>query len=133
MVCIYCKSATAVVNSRSSKRQIATWRRRQCQKCKAVFTTWEKPDLTASLRIQKGTGSVEPFIRDRLLLSIHSSVSHRKNALADAQGLTDTIINALLALPQQGLLQIAEVKSLTKNTLKRFDNAAYTYYTAHHT
>lgn len=133
MVCIYCgsKDKTAVVNSRSSSRTQTTWRRRQCKQCGSVLTTREYIDLESALRVQS-SDALKPFLRDRLFVDVHKSVSHRKSALADARELTDTIITALLALQANGILTTQQITETTHKTLARFDSAASVHYNAHH-
>jgi transcriptional regulator NrdR family protein len=132
MVCIYCGGKTKVGNSRSSGKTLSTWRRRQCLGCGTVFTTRERIDLENAVRVETASGRLEPFLRDKLLLSLHLSLSHRKTALSDATSLTDTIITVLAGLHTGGVLDIETLKEETRGTLARFDNAAGVYYRAHY-
>lgn len=133
MVCIYCdsKAKTAVVNSRVSARTGTTWRRRQCASCGSIITTREYVDYENALRVRKGN-VLEPFLRDRLLVSVYNSLSHRKTALNDATELTDTVINSLLKLQTNGVLEKTAVIDAVQQVLGRFDQAAATHYKAHH-
>lgn len=133
MVCIYCdsKSKTSVVNSRASSLSHMTWRRRQCQHCQSVFTTRETIDLENALRVNSSDG-LQPFLRDRLFLDVYKSLSHRKTALKDAGGLTDTIIAQLLPLQTKGVIDISTLKKATHQTLTRFDTVSGVYYAAHY-
>lgn len=132
MVCIYCHSKTRISNSRPSRKTMTVWRRHQCTQCRAIFTTRETPDLINSLRVKTASGNLTPFLRDKLFVSVFLSVSHRKTALSDATGLTDTILANILTLKHSGVITIAEIIELSSKTLKRFDLAAYVHYTAHH-
>lgn len=131
--CLYCDSVrkTSVVNSRSSTKSVSTWRRRQCKDCQAIITTRESVDLEAALRVQSSDG-LQAFIRDRLFLDIHRSVSHRKTALTDARELTDTIITAILRLHTNGVLERGLLVSTAHDIIRRFDTAAGVSYAAHH-
>lgn len=131
MVCIYCGSKTKVTNSRSSVAKASTWRRRECLQCLSIVTTRETADYAEALRVKTKNG-LEPFLRDKLLLSIHFSVSHRKTALTDATQLTDTIINSLLKLANNGLLETSNIRANVLKTLQRFDAVAGAHYEAHH-
>lgn len=133
MVCIYCHSKTRVTNSRSSKKHVSTWRRRQCAQCRAIFSTRERPDYEGSIRVASTSSeALEPFLRDKLFVSVFLSVSHRKTALEDASALTDTIITLLLAHYHAGIVKTSEIIETTAKILGNFDQAAATYYTAHH-
>ncbi len=137
MVCIYCGQKTKVTNSRSSTKSKQTWRRRECLECQNIFTTREEIDLATVLMVQKAqpsnqTNFLEPFQRDKLFLSLFTSLSHRKTALTDATALTETIITKLFGLQANCVLDITDIKQATAAVLKRFDRAAATYYMAHH-
>jgi len=130
MVCIFCGQNTQVINSRRQKRLNSTWRRRRCIACKNVFTTEEFADYSGSWQVRHGVGQLSAFDRDKLLLSLHRSCLHRKQALRDAQSLTNTIISSLN--PDQGMVEASSISSLCKKTLKRFDKAAFSHYDAFH-
>lgn len=130
MVCIYCANKTAVINSRRQKRSNKIWRRRQCLKCKAVFTTSESVDLDKSLVI-KSDSQYKPLKRDKLFVSVYDSLRHRKTALNDATALTDTIINRLYA-KHSAQIEKADVIKISSEVLKKFDKAGYVYYSAYH-
>lgn len=130
MVCIYCSSKTSVVNSRRQKRSNKIWRRRQCLKCQAIFTTSESVDLDKSLVITSNS-QYKPLKRDKLFVSVYDSLRHRKTALNDATALTDTIINRLYAR-HSAQIEKNDVIKIASEVLKKFDKAGYVYYTAYH-
>jgi transcriptional regulator NrdR family protein len=132
MVCIYCGEKTAVSNSRSSIKYIQTWRRRRCTVCKAVVTSVETYDLAATIRVKNSVGSLEPFLRDKLLISLYRSLSHRKTALQDSSALTQTTITKLIVPEHRGILSNTLVRDTSLEVLDRFDKAAATHYKAHH-
>lgn len=132
MVCVQCGGKTTVENSRPQVRSNQVWRRRQCQSCYTVFTTEEQIDYSGSWRVRYPNGSLEAFQRDKLLLSLHRSCQHRKTALTDAQGLTDTVIKKLLSQISDGIVESALILQVTQVALNRFDNAASVHYAAFH-
>lgn len=132
MVCIYCFGETKVNNSRPQKRGNQVWRRRQCLDCKAIFTSVETADLSSALAVKKQHKHLEPFSRDKLLISLYGSLKHRKSAIKDARGLTDTIISQLLASAQAGSLNSKDIQEVVHRTLKRFDGPAAVHYQAFH-
>ncbi len=131
MVCVYCGNKTQVSNSRLQKRGNNVWRRRTCTDCQATFTTLEKIDLDSAIVIVDKTVHT-PFSRDKLFVSIMNSCKHRKTAIGDASGLTDTIISLLYPLITNASLDLAEVRTVTLQVLSRFDKAAAVQYEAFH-
>ena len=131
MVCIYCGSETRVINSRPQKRTNNIWRRRQCSACMALFTTSERPDFLTSLSVRRSK-KIEPFSRDKLFLSIHDSLKHRKSATSDATALTDTVLSKLYPLLGEGSLDEREITLVVCEVLAAFDPASATYYRAYH-
>jgi len=132
MVCIYCSGETRVTNSRLQKRSNQTWRRRKCLTCQGLFTSLEQVDLTSSILFIKAKTATEPFQRDILFISVYEACKHRKQAVADAKALTDTIIGRLLGKVSEASVSRGDVISVTAEVLKRFDKAAATHYTAYH-
>ncbi len=134
MVCTYCGGKTQVVNSRHQIKSNQVWRRRQCLDCTALFTSEEKVAYALAWVVYTG-GSFEPFSRDKLLLSLHESCEHRENALSDAQGLTETVINKLPAHimhDNPGTLFNDDIARIAHVALNRFDQAAAVrYYSLH--
>ena len=131
MLCIYCGSETNVINSRPQKRLNHIWRRRKCANCGAIFTTTEIPDLFKSLSVKK-SGHLQPFSRDKLLLSINASLKHLKQPTNDASSLTDTILSKLLPLVKDASLTSEQIIATTLLTLNHFDKPASTHYAAFH-
>ena len=133
MVCVHCGGKTRVSNSRAQKRLNQVWRRRVCTSCEAVFSTEEGVDYRGSWVVQGKSGAVQPFSRDKLFLSLHNSCQHRKTALKDAAGLTDTVINKLLTQIKDGTIYSSAISQTAQVALNRFDKAASTHYQAFHT
>jgi transcriptional regulator NrdR family protein len=131
MVCIYCSHKTKVTNSRSSRKTHQTWRRRECLNCGSIITTREQPDPSTAIIIESAT-SLEPLQRDKLFMSLHRSLSHRKSALRDAGELTDTILGQLYRLQVKGVVGRGTLLNTVLSVLERFDSAGATYYRAHY-
>jgi transcriptional regulator NrdR family protein len=132
MVCIQCGGETTVSNSRHQKRLNQVWRRRHCKSCGAVFTTEELASYGGSWAVQSHSGGLSPFSRDKLLLSLHRSLQHRKNALNDASALADTVIKKLSALVNGGQIESQQIVHAVQVALNRFDKAASVHYAAFH-
>jgi transcriptional regulator NrdR family protein len=132
MVCIHCGSQTRIANSRPQKRNNQIWRRRECLSCHAVFTTEESVDYTGAWTVRNTQGALEPFSRDKLFVSLIRSLEHRKTALSDAMGLTETIIQKLSGNVANGTLQTRQIVQVAQVALNRFDAAASVSYAAFH-
>ena len=132
MVCIYCGSETKVPNSRHQKRTNSVWRRRRCLLCKAVFSTIETAESSSTLRVRMPNGSLQPFLRDNLLISVYDSLRHRKSALQDATGLTATIVSNVYSIADNAIIDREAVVTVSLAVLERFDPVAATHYKAFH-
>lgn len=138
MVCIQCGGKTVVKNSRSLATGTTTWRRRQCLQCHSILTTRESFDYEAAWRIRNSGKSstakspLQPFWRDKLLMSLVSSLSHRNTALSDATQLTETIIAQLAGIQQHGVIEKSAITGTAVAVLGRFDPVAAVHYKAHH-
>lgn len=132
MVCIYCGSPTKTNNSRPTRSGHQVWRRKSCKSCRAVFTTRESADLAEAIRVQTTEKALEAFQRDKLLISLYRSLSHRKTALKDAGELVDTVMQELIPLLNRGVINTAIIAKCVQTILERFDHAAAVYYKAHY-
>lgn len=132
MVCIYCGGKTQIVNSRGSAKKSSVWRRRQCLECENIVTTREQIDLGEALRVQHSSGHLEPFQRDKLFVSVLSSLSHRKTAQSDATALTYTIIEHLLSSGSNGVIEIKSIVNISLRVISSFDPASGVYYRSHY-
>jgi transcriptional repressor NrdR len=131
MVCLYCGHETKVTNSRMQKRSNQVWRRRQCEACKAVFTTHEAIDLSRTLLVDSG-GSQYPFLPDKLYFDLLQTMQHRKDRYIAAREVTSTIIQKLQKNTDKPLFTSKLISITTAEVLKRFDKQAYLRYTAEH-
>jgi transcriptional regulator NrdR family protein len=114
------------------RRNNKVWRRRECLKCGAVFTTEESAQYGLAWTVQPNEGALEPFSRDKLLLSIFKSCEHRLTALNDAGNLTETVIRRLISQVENGRLWSGSITQVTLVVLARFDHAAGVYYQSRH-
>lgn len=131
MVCIYCSGDTKVANSRLQKRTNRVWRRRRCLECGAVFSTEEQAVTDKSI-VFKDSNVLEPFSREKLLLSVYDTLRHRKTAVGDATALCDTIWSKAYLHITDGIILRDDLVRITAATLQRFDRAGATAYLAFH-
>lgn len=77
MKCPFCGSdETQVKDSRPTEDSAAIRRRRECPKCEARFTTFERVQLR-ELIVVKCDGRREPFAREKLLRSLYLCLQKR--------------------------------------------------------
>jgi transcriptional regulator NrdR family protein len=131
MVCIHCSAETQVINSRHQKKINQVWRRRRCSHGH-IFTTQEQTDYSAVWQVKSATGKLEPFQRDKLFLSLLSSLGHRKTSLTDAGALADTITSRLEIPNNDAVIPVGQIVTNTQVVLNRFDTAASVHYRAFH-
>ncbi|HUY53513.1 MAG TPA: hypothetical protein VMV24_03005 [Candidatus Dormibacteraeota bacterium] len=132
MECYICDRDTKVINSRAQSRLKQVWRRRVCTNCAYIFTTIEKIDLERSMVVKAEDGSMYPFIREKLLMSISKSLGHRTNHVNEAVALTNTILSKLQTTYKTPLLTRNNIILTSEEVLKNFDNAALIHYSAYH-
>lgn len=132
MLCTYCQQKTQVINSRNQKNRNNVWRRRQCIACKKVVTTIEYLDHEKSWVVQYTAKNSQPFMRDKLFISIYKSIQHRPSALQDALGLTATVMAAIKKSLHEGSIDRSALASQVYTTLHHFDKPAAVHYAAFH-
>jgi transcriptional repressor NrdR len=130
MVCIYCGGSTNVTNSRLNKKLNKVWRRRACEACGEIFSTYETADRAKAWRVAKDK-TLSEFDRDRLFISLYKSLGHRPSAVQDAAALADTVVMLLTKRPE-GVISTQELSKVAYGVLTRFDKAAATHYAAFH-
>lgn len=133
MFCIYCNGDTAVTNSRKQKKTNSIWRRRRCLECDQMVTTVELADLSSAvLVISPAKKKPVAFSRDKLFISIYTSMKHRSSAIMDAEQIASTVIAQLRPSFSEGQVTTDKIAQATYKVLKRFDTPASTQYKAFH-
>lgn len=128
MVCPFClHKKTDVYNTRTGSRLNTTWRRRQCPKCNAQFTTYESADLKSLLCIKDGKRllAYSPF---KTLLKLIKACDHRRDLDESVPYLAATIEQKLLraqADSNEKAISKVIVTSVIAETLKPYDAVAY--------
>lgn len=84
------------------------------------------------MSVKTDSDTIAPFIREKLLISINSSLGHRKNHVSEAVALTDTVISKLQNKYKNSLIDRAVIIDTTQKVLKNFDNTAAMHYSAYH-
>ena len=91
MLCPNCGyTESKVVDSRSSDEETSIRRRRECVKCGARFTTYERLE-EMPLVIEKSDGSSEPFDRGKMLRSLLTATIKRNIPLPSLEKLVSDV------------------------------------------
>lgn len=127
MLCPFCKSEdTQVKDSRSSEDGTAIRRRRQCNRCDARFTTFERVQLR-EVSVIKRDGSKVLFDRDKLSRSFNVAL-RKRNIIQDK---IEMEINEIVKkLESTGEPDVASeyIGSLVMKALLQLDKVGYVRY-----
>ena len=131
MVCLFCHhDTTRVVNSRHHSAESRVWRRRRCETCQAVFTTYEKPSLDDRPILQNNS-QTDAFNIGRLIISISRSFQHDTKAAKYASlHLAETVESKLIATTKP--LSTDDITAITYETIRHYDPVAGVQYAAQH-
>jgi transcriptional repressor NrdR len=112
-----------VKDSRPTEDGAAIRRRRQCEKCEARFTTFERIQLR-EVTVVKTNGQREPFDRDKLTRSV--AIACRKRPI-DTAGIDRLVSTIQRALETQGDAEVStqEIGARVMEALKAIDSVAY--------
>ena len=123
MRCPFCGNAEdKVVDSRSIEDGTATRRRRECEKCGQRYTTFERLE-EVPLLVEKRSGEVTNFDREKLLGGIRKAATNRPVTEADLDKLADDVVEAV----RQGgnKVRSADVGREVLERLRSLDEVAY--------
>ena len=132
MVCIICGGSTKTINSRPQRRLNRVWRRHRCTNCGCVFTSSESFDENKMWVVKDKVGSITPFMKENLFISIYNSCKHRPSAIVDAKNLTDTVISKIIKLKLGTEISKKDLEKVAHNVLLHFDKVAAIYYEAYY-
>ncbi len=124
MKCPYCGyEDTKVLESRTTENGLVIRRRRECLKCGARFTTYERYELGPAWVIKKD-GRREKFSRDKILKGLMKACEKRHIPYETLEKIAD---NVILKLQRSGNKEVESVKigELVMEELKKVDQVAY--------
>ena len=134
MICVYCGAKSLkTTNSRPTHQNHQVWRRRHCQRCDKVFTTYEKPNLSYIEVVQsdsKPKHKLEYYSRAKLTQSLLGCFND-PTKYQQVDDLADTIEIKLVNL-QQASLRAETIADIVLQTLKPVDTAAFMQYLSQH-
>ena len=131
MICINCfHEKTTVTNSRRHKKHPAVWRRRKCNNCSTIFTTYETPSLDGKLVIDHNE-QTKPFSLGKLTISISKSFQHSPQTAEFASyPLAQSVEERLIIEVKQPSTD--DIAAVTHSALKAYDPMAALQYAAQH-
>lgn len=127
MRCPYCQNPdTRVLDTTHDDAHGGVRRRRECERCRQRFSTYERPILAMPLVI-KSDGTREEFDREKLARGIRISCAKRPVSAADIDQLVGEIE---LALQKLGRSEVSSrvIGDRVINGLKELDHIAYIRY-----
>ncbi len=124
MRCPYChQSEDRVVDSRISREGRAVRRRRECLSCERRFTTYEYVEERA-LQVMKRGGTIEPYIREKMLRSIQLPCAKRPIAPGEVESMADQVEDALNHLGHDEI-ESRVIGQMVMERLRALDHVAY--------
>ena len=124
MRCPYChQTEDRVVDSRTSREGRAVRRRRECLSCERRFTTYEYVEERA-LQVIKRDGTVEPYVREKMLRSIQLPCAKRPIAPSEVEAIADQVEDALNHLGHDEI-ESRLIGEMVMERLRTLDHVAY--------
>ena len=124
MKCPYCNNSdTKVIDSRPVEDGLAIRRRRECEKFKKRFTTFEKIE-NSLLVVVKNDGRRESFDRNKLINGLLKACEKTKITYEDVEKITvvdDHTVKFQLAEPNYAFLDYMTMAILPKHLLEGKD------------
>lgn len=124
MFCPFCNhSETKVIDSRDTQEGRATRRRRECEKCKARFSTYEEVEIFRLLIVKKD-GRKEEYDRTKIEHGLKRAFVKRPGAEERIERIMGEIEYALHE-KQASEISSREIGTLVMQKLKETDEVAY--------
>ncbi|KKN60248.1 hypothetical protein LCGC14_0533710 [marine sediment metagenome] len=124
MKCQICgHEETKVIDSRTTESSEAIRRRRECLKCKARFTTYERKEETP-LMVVKKENLREPFDRSKIMDGLLRAVVKRQVSRQQLEDLIDDI-ETELRNEFKYEVKASEIGEMVLKRLKKIDKVAY--------
>ena len=124
MQCPFCKAAdTRVVDSRQAEDGSQVRRRRECERCKGRFTTFEKAQL-AMPYIVKRDGTSVPFDEEKLRKGMETALHKRRVTPEKVDHAIDGIVGKLRAAGEREVPS-RRLGEWVMEELRELDHVAY--------
>ena len=116
-------SDTKVIDSRPVEDGLAIRRRRECEKCKKRFTTFEKIE-NSLLVVVKNDGRRESFARNKLINGLLKACEKTKITYEDVEKIAERIERALNNTMEKEI-ESKMIGALIMDELRNLDQVAY--------
>lgn len=124
MQCPFCShSETRVVDSRDTKDGKATRRRRECEKCRARFSTYEEVELL-NLAVLKKNGESEDYDRGKIEVGIKKALEKRPVSEDKIEKILGDIEYEIQS-KEKCEITSKEIGKIVMDKLKEIDDVAY--------
>lgn len=124
MKCPICKATDSkVVDSRSLMEGYVIRRRRECEKCRARFTTYERLERMP-WKVIKKDGRREDYDRAKIMKGITTACEKRPISVSQIEALVDSVEEQLEELSKREV-STREVGELVMQKLQKLDDIAY--------
>ena len=124
MKCPYCNNSdTKVIDSRPVEDGLAIRRRRECEKCKKRFTTFEKIE-NSLLVVVKNDGRRESFDRNKLINGLLKACEKTKITYEYVEKIAERIERALNNTMEKEI-ESKMIGALIMDELRNLDQVAY--------
>ena len=124
MKCPYCNNSdTKVIDSRPVEDGLAIRRRRECEKCKKRFTTFENIE-NSLLVVVKNDGRRESFDRNKLINGLLKACEKTKITYEDVEKIAERIERALNNTMEKEI-ESKMIGALIMDELRNLDQVAY--------
>jgi len=123
MMCPFCNAIdTKVIDSRRNE-DFSIRRRRECERCKKRFTTYEKIETSPILVVKKDS-TREPFDKEKLRKGILNSCIKRPISSKVIDKIVDEVEKEVM-LSDDNEIKSIEIGELVLKRLKKIDDVAY--------
>lgn len=124
MICPECGSEKTRVTDSRSCSDGSIRRRRQCDKCKSRFTTYERVSERAIAVVKRDGNMVELYDRNKLLNGIVRACTKRPVALKQMESIVDNI-EASLRSDFKSQVKSTVLGEMVLSELAKIDDVAY--------
>ena len=126
MKCPKCRNLdTRVIDSRMTEDGKAIRRRRECEKCGARFTTFERLEFI-SFMVTKSSGELEPYDRTKVMSSMLKALTKRQFSPEKLEDIVNGLENEW-AQNKQGITSKRIGRDILRK-LRDFDEVAFLRY-----
>ncbi len=126
MKCPKCRNLdTRVIDSRMTEDGKAIRRRRECEKCGARFTTFERLEFI-SFMVTKSSGELEPYDRTKVMSSMLKALTKRQFSPEKLEDIVNSLENEW-AQNKQGITSKRIGRDILRK-LRDFDEVAFLRY-----